>query len=123
MDIQKIAAALTEHIPDGDDRKARITEGLVILEELNDGQARPARNLLNNYSMAGLVRLVTRYHAKEVPIRQYATDLHEYWVMVLDIQPDGSIRNNVETVAPRYLEADPEADAIGTLTDLFQESY
>jgi hypothetical protein len=123
MDIQKIAAALTEHIPDGDERKTRINEGLVILKGLNERQANPARFLLNNYSMAGLVRLVTRRHAMEVPIRQYATDLHEYWIMVLDVQPDGSMRNNVETVAPRYLEPDPEADAIGSLTDLFQQGY
>jgi hypothetical protein len=124
MDTKQLAAALTEHIPDGDVRKTRIAEGLVILKDLCSRESRPAMITISRYTIAGLVRLVTRSHAMDVPIRRYATDLHEFWVDALGVQPDGVVRKKVgEAVSPRYQEADPEADAVAHLIDIFQEKY
>jgi hypothetical protein len=125
MDIEKLAAAMTEHLEDGDERKDRIEDGLMVLQHFNGTKPRAAAMTLNKYTMAGLVRLVTRSHRLDVPIHDYARDLHVFFVDALGVQPDGSFGTSPLnlSLAPRYQEADPESDLIANMIDIFQEKY
>lgn len=127
MDIMKMCAALTEHLntPETNGLKMRVETGVEILNGLNMRKGPQAGMMLNKYTMAGLVRLVTQRHRLGTPIRQYATDLHEFWVDALGVKPDGTFKPVELSTIPNYDSgtADPEAEAVAAMTQVFREKY